>query len=200
MKKLDLHGTIVGRLTVVEPAPYKPGTHRKWLCLCECGNQVTLRSSQIKSESVHSCGCFRSDNQREKATRHGLYYHPSYATWNRMMQRCHNENSDDFPQYGASGITVAPEWHDPAAFIADMGERPEGTSIDRIDNSQGYRPGNCRWATPVQQANNTRRTRLYEHDGKTLSIRQWERELGINHGTLWARLNKGIPFYSAIQM
>lgn len=198
MKALELTGMKVGRLTVVGPAAHEPGQHRNWTCMCECGNTTVLRASQVKSGSVLSCGCYRTELKRREKTKHGLYYHSAYATWSHMMQRCHNEKSGDYPEYGARGITVAPEWHDPAAFIAYMGERPVGASIDRIDNSLGYAPGNCRWATPTEQANNTRRNRFYEHDGKRLTVCQWERELGINHGTLWARLKRGVPFEEAI--
>lgn len=181
------------------PSPHMVGGHRRWDCQCECGKRTTLRSSQISGASIQSCGCLVKEVKRAEKTKHGLYYHPSYGTWQKMMQRCHNEHCSDFPEYGARGISVTQKWHDVANFIADMGERPDGASIDRIDNSKGYMPGNCRWASPQMQANNTRRNKFYEHGGKHLSITQWERELGINKGTLWARLNRGVPFEEAIK-
>lgn len=84
----------------------------------------------------------------------------TYYIWAAMVQRCTNPNSNDYHLYGGRGITLSEEWKDFRAFLADMGEKPSGLSLDRIDNSQGYEPGNCRWATSVQQARNTRKNKL----------------------------------------
>lgn len=95
-----------------------------------------------------------------------------------MMERCTNPNDKRYADYGGRGITVCDRWQDPANFYADMGERPTGTSIDRIDNNLGYEPGNCRWATPKTQNNNRRSTRLATLNGETLSLAEWSRRLG----------------------
>lgn len=198
MKKSNFTGKVFGRLTVTGQSGLTKTGHSQWRCVCECGNEVDVRGTSLSQGHVKSCGCLRSDNAKEKSLRHGLYYHSSYSTWRSMMTRCFNTNSDDYAEYGARGITVCERWKDVANFIADMGERPAGASIDRIDNSKGYEPGNCRWSNPVLQSNNTRRNVYYEHAGKRLTVSQWERELGISRGTLWLRLKNGHAFEHAI--
>ena len=100
------------------------------------------------------------------------------------MTRCHNANSDDFEAYGGRGIQVCSRWHDVANFIADMGVRPRGASIDRIDNEKGYEPGNCRWSNPTQQANNTRKNVTIEALGGQLTIAEAARKAGVTYKRL----------------
>lgn len=114
-----------------------------------------------------------------------------YGVWMQMRLRCSNPTHPNFKDYGGRGITVCDEWRDNfAAFKRDMGERPQGTSIDRIDNNGPYSPLNCRWATNAEQRRNNRRTRMLTFQGKTLCMRDWERHLGFGYGTLLYRLNK----------
>lgn len=125
--------------------------------------------------------------------RHGYSAaHPTYRVWTDMKRRCVNPKHKAYPRYGARGISVCERWlNDFAAFVADMGEKPEGMTLDRIDNAGPYSPENCRWATWREQNNNRRSTRKLEWDGRTQSLRQWSRELGINHVTLRRRLEHG---------
>lgn len=102
---------------------------------------------------------YRFQKGHASRLRHGMEGTPTYRTWESMIQRTTNPNRNRFRYYGGRGITVCEQWRDFANFFADMGERPPGTSIDRINNDGNYEPGNCRWATPKEQANNTRRSR-----------------------------------------
>lgn len=118
---------------------------------------------------------------------------PTYLAWRNMIQRCNNPNRPDFKHYGGRGIRVCQRWMSFGAFLADMGERPDKTSLDRKDNSLGYSPRNCRWATKDQQMQNTRATRLITHQGLTLGLAAWARKLGINKETIRKRLEKAWP-------
>lgn len=114
-----------------------------------------------------------------------------YAIWQAMIQRCSNPNSNSWRKYGARGITVCERWQSYEAFLSDMGRKPDNMSLDRIDNNKGYEPSNCRWATSVEQANNTRSNKCLTHNGETKTISEWSRKIGIRENTLVCRLKRG---------
>lgn len=116
-----------------------------------------------------------------------------------MKDRCLNPSHDSYGHYGAKGVTICERWLIFENFLADMGERPAGRySIDRIDNSRGYEPGNCRWATLKQQNENRRSNRLLTHDGLTLTLTDWAKRLGLSKQAISARLRAGWPVDRAL--
>lgn len=178
----DLSDRRFGHLRVVKLA-YAHGGHLYWHCLCDCGMDTVVRSGHLLSGHTNSCGCRKGRyTHRESNTR-------LYTIWNGMRSRCRDV---DNPFYGAKGIAVCEEWHRYESFrdwALAHGYR-DGLSIDRIDNNSGYSPENCRWATPKEQANNTRKTRLITYNGETHSVCEWARKLNIKQSTLNMRLNK----------
>lgn len=125
------------------------------------------------------------------ATTHGMSGTPEYDAWARMKHRCLNRANKNFDRYGGRGISVCPTWRTSfAAFYRDMGPRPHGTSLDRIDNEKGYEPGNCRWATPTEQANNRRSNRIVCCRGEARSIAEWSRRSGVSEDVIQQRLVK----------
>ena len=181
-KFIDETGKIYGLLTVINRAENRKG-RPVFNCLCECGVRKEIRANELR-EGQKSCGC-RPGNMS-----HGLSKTREHAIWLDMRQRCHNPNLKNYLNYGGRGIKVCERWINSFEnFIADMGLRPGPEySIDRKDNSLGYSPENCRWATPKEQANNTRRNRLVNYKGKTLTIAQWAEEFGIESPILYWRI------------
>lgn len=124
--------------------------------------------------------------------KHGMYRTRVYRQWQQMIQRCYNPNASRYQRYGGRGVTVCDRWRlSFDAFYADMGDPPDGTSIDRIDNDRGYEPGNCRWATPQEQANNRYTNVLIEHDGVSRTIAEWSRHLGLPYHWVKHRHTRG---------
>lgn len=122
---------------------------------------------------------------------HGYCGTRTYRIWKAMRTRCNNPRVRAYPRYGGRGIKVCPRWDSFSAFLADMGEAPEGMSLDRWpDKSGNYEPGNCRWATPKEQARNMRVNRLIEHDGETLCLSEWAERFGTTSDVLWKRLRR----------
>lgn len=133
----------------------------------------------------------------ERNRTHGLSHTPEYVVWCAMKQRCNYTKNKRFDRYGGRGIAICERWKDFANFYADMGERPEGMSLDRVNSDGDYTPENCRWATCSEQMSNTSRTRKYEMNGFVLSMKQWSEKLGINYWTLRKRLDKGMSIEAA---
>lgn len=126
---------------------------------------------------------------------------PGYYSWAEMVRRCTSTQCKDFNLYGARGITVCDEWRwSFPAFLRDMGPRPDNASLDRKDGDKGYYKENCRWATPTEQANNTKRVVFITYRGETKSVSQWAKDMGLSVNALWGRLNRGLSFEDAISL
>ncbi len=167
-----------------------------WLCRCDCGAVVMQAAHHLTSGKVKSCGCLKKDLFRDRFKTHGLAVKSGERTrlnriWKQMRQRCLNPNASAFGRYGGSGITVCDEWQDFEAFHkwAMSNGYKETLEIDRIDNSLGYCPANCRWATPKEQSNNRRNNHLLYHRGVTRTMSEWANELGFTRGTINSRIN-----------
>ena len=151
-KKLrDLAGKKFGRLTVIS----KEGT-RRWLCQCDCGNTTICHGASLKNGNTKSCGCFRRE---QRSTLNGMSHTPTYNSWRCMIYRCTNPKDAKWEYYGGRGVSVCDRWLNYENFLSDMGERPEGKTIDRINPDGNYEPGNCRWLEKQKQNGNRRNSK-----------------------------------------
>lgn len=189
----DLTGRRFERLLVVGPSETKP---RYWNCVCDCGATRHVGTYNLLNGDCKSCGCYSRDRSRLHPgnTKHSMSNTPTYRTWSKMKERCFNPRFVKFSFYGGRGITVCERWMTFANFLADMGVRPTGMTLDRKDSDGDYEPSNCRWATRLEQANNTRTNRFVDLDGERLTVAQLARRTGINDRTIIDRLNRGLPY------
>lgn len=189
----NLIGKKFGRLTVLDDSLKSP-THRLAKCQCECGTETTQPLHAVVDGRVVSCGCHRNEGTRARSLRHGAARRKEvtaeYKCWQQMRKRCENPKSQFYKDYGGRGIRVCDRWHIFENFLEDMGCRPSSEhSIDRHPDTNGnYEPGNCRWATDIEQANNRRDTPMIEYQGRTQSIADWARELGVKYWSLRNRI------------
>ncbi len=179
-----------------------------WKCRCDCGKEVVIRGTDIQRGTRKSCGC----NKRKKRgprpdvakknkenAKYEYLHRPTYQSWQSMKARCLNQNDKDYHNYGERGITVCDDWIiDYNNFLKDMGQRPKGKTIDRIDVNGDYEKENCRWATPLQQCNNTRKNIYVTYLGEELSASQMARKYGIETKTFIYRIKHGWSIEKAL--
>lgn len=193
-QKLNLVGLKFNRLFVIQYHGRDKNNKTTWECLCDCGNIHIANGSAIKSGSIKSCGCLNTDKRRERFTKmntsHGMSKTSVYNTWEQMIKRCNWINGSDYVGYGGRGIKVCERWFNFENFYNDMGDKPSGSSLDRIDNNGNYEPSNCRWRSPSEQARNRRSNRLLTFKGLTKCVSDWADELNIDSVTIRARLDK----------
>lgn len=180
-------GVRFGKWTVIGEERHKRANgHRYWTCRCDCGTVKEVVQSGLLG------GC---SQQCEKCARvkHGLRKTKEYGVWKTMKYRCNNPSNQAYSRYGGRGIKVCDRWNDSfAAFYEDMGPKPSPDyTLERVDNNGPYEPGNCIWADLVHQANNRRSNRFISAQGRTMTMAEWSRHLGIGLGTIWSRLNRG---------
>jgi hypothetical protein len=191
---IDMTGNKYGRLLVIKHVGSTlNGKTLLWEMQCDCGKVIVQQGGQVRNGKIVSCGCFQREASASRLTKHGKSRTREYTIWNQMIARCYNQKNSRYYTHGGRGITVCDRWRNSVeAFIEDMGLIPGPKySIDRINNDGNYEPENCRWATVEEQMNNKRTNRKMTYKGKTQTIAQWSREVGIRYATLLQRTRNG---------
>lgn len=195
MHMIDLAGKQFARWTVIRRADNTPKGQAQWLCRCECGAERALKSIVIRRGISQSCGCLRQEVTISRSTRHGHSevgkISPTYGSWGAMISRCRNPKNKRYDRYGGRGIRVCDRWSDFRNFLADMGERPEGLTLERRDTDGNYEPSNCYWASSTAQARNKSTSRFVEIDGIRRTVAEWSEVSGIPFKTLSDRHYRG---------
>lgn len=203
----DLTGQRFGRLLVLSRAPngISRGGRSKvfWNCICACTKEAVVQSNNLTTGNSQSCGCWQSELTVARQSTHGHSVRGkmtrTYECWESMIQRCTNPRCKAFSNYGGRGIKVCKRWRDSfEAFLADMGEKPTGLQIDRIENDGNYEPSNCKWATRKEEARNKRSNRHLTINGETRCLAEWSERSGIKSGTIRERIKAGRDLKSAI--
>lgn len=199
-KLIDRTGHVYGRLTVLsryDDGPASNGRRTRWLCRCECGTEKIAVGHELASGDTNSCGCFRREIVGAGRRTHGKTRSYTHTSWRAAKDRCFNCHHTKFADYGGRGIIMCEAWAtDFAAFLRDMGERPRGMTLDRIDNSKGYEPGNCRWAPIDAQAAN-RRSNI-EWRGALTTIKSVAEEIGVPRTSLNKLIRSGLSVEAAV--
>jgi hypothetical protein len=191
-KAPDIVGASFGLLRVLARDGSDKSGSAVWLCVCACGNKRRIAGTSLRAGRNKSCGCASPKFVSEDRKKHGLCATRTYKIWLGMRARCSERAVGKSRRlYFLKGIRVCERWRDYLTFLQDMGEAPLGHSIDRIDGTKGYEPGNCRWATIIEQANNTSANKLITFDGKKQTLAAWAKELAIKQNTLCYRLLRG---------
>lgn len=170
---------------------------------CDCGRMTTVDSNKL-SKRKHCAACqqdiieaarAQKKPKRPRSAGHGSAGHELSSVWHDMIRRCHDQKSRKYPIYGGRGIKVCARWRDSFLdFVADMGPRPEGMTLDRRDNDGDYEPGNCRWAPPEVQRNNKRTSLRYNWNDEALTLTEWADRWSIDVRAILVAMKLRIPF------
>lgn len=193
---IDLTGQRFGRLTVVKKSDERSHGSVKWVCKCDCGNTKVVVGRSLRKGYTKSCGCIPRGHKIE----HGMSHTRIFNIWQKMIRRCESPNDKSYPRYGGRGITVCEKWHSFQPFYEWAKENgyDDTLTIDRIDNDKGYSPDNCRWSDAYTQSQNRRSCLVFEKDGKSQTLKQWCRDIGISYTTVYQRIRHGWSFERAI--
>lgn len=195
---IDLTGKRFGNLTVIEKSNNDKSDGALWKCRCDCGKEITTRSTYLLSGDTKSCGCRKTQSLLDRNVKHGHANNERlYNIWKGMRSRCNNPNSYAYNNYGGRGVKICEEWNDYEKFriwalSSGFRENKSGLicSIDRIDTNGNYCPENCRWVDIKTQCRNRRSNRLLEVDGEVKSIVEWSEEYGVPAKYIKARIDK----------
>lgn len=181
------------RLTLLRILPERsPSNHIVGEWGCECGDTTRVALTRVRNGTTKSCGCLNREASDRAHTTHGRRKTPEYSSWIAMNARCGNPRHKDYPRYGAKGITVCDEWRKSfESFFSHIGERPHGTTLDRIDWKKGYFPGNVRWATPIQQARNRADFVIVRTPLGVMPLVDYGMAIGLTKGAVHLRLKRG---------
>ena len=193
-----LLGRRFGRLTVINYKGRDSNSNHLWEYQCDCGTITTVRATSLIMGQTQSCGCLTIERAREASTKHGLHKHPLYAIWHQMRERCYNPKCKAYKNYGARNIVICKNWlEDFLNFYNWAMENgyEKDLSIDRKDVNGNYEPNNCRWATPSEQSQNTRRTKIKPDQLEairqdTRSNAKIAKDYGVNESTI-SRIRAG---------
>ncbi len=183
---INLVGKRVNKLTVVAFFGRTENYHYMWKCKCECGGEAIVDGSDLRSGRAKGCGCLIG----KQNTTHGKSKTKTYNVWFGMRKRCHDPQDPAYKNYGARGVSVCDEWLSSFdAFYRDMGDPPEGKTLDRINNDLGYSKENCRWIGMAEQMNNKRNNRVLTAFGMSLTVSEWSKKIGVRSGTIRQRID-----------
>lgn len=195
MKLINLVGQRFGRWVVVAEDGRASDGKAAWLCICECGKRRTVSGGSLRRGLSKSCGCLNLEHLKERAI-HGLAETPTYSIWLGIRQRCMNPKSRSWIKYGGRGITLCERWMDYLNFLKDMGPRPHGMSIERVDNGGNYDPNNCVWATSKTQSYNKRNTRKIPLNGRFVTLDAYMDATGMSYAAAYRRATGVTPLDS----
>ncbi len=187
-----LPGERYGRLAFVQMQPSRgAGKPRLAIWLCDCGAEKSIAVTRVKNGYSQSCGCLGAAVASASSRTHGLRYSREYTSWTAMKARCLNPNTKDYPRWGGRGVTICAEWVSSFdAFYAHLGPRPKNTSLDRIDNTKGYEPGNVRWATPSEQQRNRATAYRWHINGVEFETHsEAANHFDVSEHTIWRWVN-----------
>lgn len=196
-RRLDLKGQRFTKLLVLSKADRK-GSRGEiyWTCECDCGRQLNVVANALRLELTKSCGCLSAERSRK----HGMDDTPTYWAWAAMKQRCGNKNVRWYHRYGGRGITVCDRWaRSFEAFLEDMGEKPDGLALGRINNDGNYEPSNCRWESAKQQIRNRNVSPIVEFRGEKASASELAERFGLSHRRVADRLRRGYSAEDAVK-
>lgn len=194
---IDLSGQRFGRLIILDRNKNNKHNQVMWRCRCDCGKEVIAVGGDLKNNTTRSCGCLQREKASEqgaKTATHGMGRAAIYNVWCNMKARCYNPNTPNFKNYGGRDIKICKRWLNSFEnFYKDMGDCPEGLSLDRKDNNAGYCSDNCRWTTRKNQNRNKRNVCPITYKGVAKCLVDWSKILGINYNTLYYRIKRYPP-------